>query len=794
MRIGDGSGLQSSGASSPPAHAPSRKARPPEPRIGTTRPQTRGKPATEPASAAATERTPTAEAAALDRAPARAADAPVVRRVRNARPTAGAQLAEAVQRDPAAACDLHHKLYVGDTCPAFTLTEARGALSALVALDPLSVFFKIPLAPPATQAKLFEAARNLPCFAPFESFHELELIHTHADSALAPRALAGALAMLRRLGTDAFKNTMQRFWPFWIATASRDCQDFVLHCANPALQTALEDSKALSRLTQMSADVRNAIADDLQHDPSLIAGDGLALEAHVKEVMTTHIADGVPHDEVKDALTLVESMVHHAQTGLAALSFEHARLLVRYRDVLAKASSTRVRPLDIAFFRRTTDPASYLESFARSYNTLSTAAPEWERRTRIALDMTIKANRELRVSPNLLSHVEAELPHAIRDALQWYPAEIARASSRNRERSALFARYGGQTLFPEGSLRHGTKAAALPELLRTANLAGEATGNWIGNSDSFPGYVDLEVVDDEDRRRADGILSGPFARECALVYFPEDLAGAPLKRLGHDNHLGAVGAIPNTALGAIVVDSTETAAKAREALVESGLYVPVLHPTKGLVFTPDDFDAATRALKQFTTLDDLIASDDVYSDALKTTLDTDQRQTLAVHMNLAAQHSHDVCERLGIGEPLRTTAIAAAKLHDIGKLDGGAQEDTNVIAARAQLVKVAKLDPEQMRQILLLIRYDELLGEILQGMRPSDDGFTLTPHAVDKRIQLDRVFGGTPLKNALAVTYLADLQGKGVDLFNLWGVGPKLEWLGFETVVGSSVAAKAALS
>lgn len=193
-----------------------------------------------------------------------------------------------------------------------------------------------------------------------------------------------------------------------------------------------------------------------------------------------------------------------------------------------------------------------------------------------------------------------------------------------------------------------------------------------------------------------------------------------------------------------------------------------------------DVAAMAREPKVFASLDELVASDAVYSHAYQTTLDSDNRQMLSVHMNRAARRALQLAKAVGLAPELQQVLCVAGKLHDLGKLDEGPQEETNVSAARAQLARVADLDPDTTRQVLLLIRYDELLGEILKGC----DCSSLTEFAQVKRDQLGRIFGGTPaLERALVVLYLADIQSKGVDLFTKWNIGPKLEFLGYGDIV-----------
>jgi hypothetical protein len=377
--------------------------------------------------------------------------------------------------------------------------------------------------------------------------------------------------------------------------------------------------------------------------------------------------------------------------------------------------------------------------------------------------------------PDALRNAFAEV---LRRALEPAHGETQRASVRNRERSTIFARFGGQVLAPAGTLLHGTPAAALPLLLRSANVAGEASGLAVGKSDALPGYVDFHVLD--GKTGVGSALDRAYhGAPAALLYFPDDLTGQ-VHPAGSESHVLRFGAVANTELAAIVAASDSVIEAAKTALVERELYVPIVHPEKGLVFSPSDFDALTATSKQFASLAELVDGDAVFSPAHHAQLDTDGTQSLASHMNRAVERARELASETGLGSDVVPALLAAAKLHDLGKLERGAQEDTNLAAARGALTKVAGLDRETQRRALLLIRYDELLGEILKGMEPSAEGYRFSERAVEKRALLRRVFSPAPeLEHALVVLFMADIQAKGRDYFRAWDIEGKLRHLGY---------------
>ncbi|HEU5121329.1 MAG TPA: hypothetical protein VFT59_00645 [Candidatus Saccharimonadales bacterium] len=366
------------------------------------------------------------------------------------------------------------------------------------------------------------------------------------------------------------------------------------------------------------------------------------------------------------------------------------------------------------------------------------------------------------------------------------PIEARRnATQHNMERARVIEQQGDTFVIPKGSFIHETHEYT-GVLQGTANLAGEHLGVKKLDTDSFPGFVDLVKTDDEWGDVELGSYATHrlrYAAGSALVYLPEsDVIAQPETSSGIHGHHLAFGGIANTKLG-LIVDFTEdndSIESARQAQVETGLYIPIVDRSGNLLFTPEDYRERFENLKQYQSLPELVSTN-IYSAPLYETPDPGGVGSIAEHMERSVLIARELSSQAGLDDSTASIVLAAMKLHDIGKIDDAAQEISNVAAARDVLRHVDELTNEDRRKILLLIKHDELLGEVLKNFdldSPQLQTGALPRYAWQKLEQFYRVFENEALRRAAIVVYQADVAAKNPEAWSEWQVPDKLTKLG----------------
>jgi hypothetical protein len=359
------------------------------------------------------------------------------------------------------------------------------------------------------------------------------------------------------------------------------------------------------------------------------------------------------------------------------------------------------------------------------------------------------------------------------------------ATTHNIERARLIEQLGDAFVIPKGSFIHETHE--YEGVLRgSANLAGEHLGVRKLNTDSYPGFVDLIKTDDEWGNVEIGSYATHrlrYGSGSALVYLPEaNLTTQPEPSSGYHGHHLAFGGIANTKLGFIIdfTDDKDHIEAARQAQVEAGLYIPLVDQAGNLLFTPEDYQERFEVLKQYQSLPDLVKTD-IYSAALYETPDPGGVGSIAEHMERSVAIARDLVNQAALDDNTANIVLAAMKLHDVGKTSDIAQEISNVAAAREVLRHVDELTSEDRRRVLLLIRHDELLGEILKSFELDSPGVqagTLPRYTQQKLDQFNRVFESDALRRAAIVVYQADVAAKRPEAWAEWQISDKLAHIG----------------
>lgn len=382
---------------------------------------------------------------------------------------------------------------------------------------------------------------------------------------------------------------------------------------------------------------------------------------------------------------------------------------------------------------------------------------------------------------------EAYATNTLTEVLETPIIERNQARERNFRRAQLIQEEGSNFVIPQGSLIHETMD--YDAILGSANLAGEHRGVSNLNTDSYPGFVDLIKTDGSWGQLTLGAYSEHPRRYTttpgsALIYFPDaNLTTQPETTSSHPGHHLAFAGINNTKLGLVIdlSDDEQRHEAARQAQVETGLYVPLVSRTGELLLTPEEFQERHDKLKQYRSIEDLVNAAGVYNTSLHNTPDPGGVGSIADHMERSVRITRDFIQQSELPDTTAKLVLAAMKLHDVGKTQEGAQEITNVAAARDILHQVDELTREEKRRILLLIRHDELLGEVLQNFEldtPSLQFGALPRYAQSKLDQFKRVFVDEDMRKAAIIAYQADVRAKHPSAWLEWQITDKLAAIG----------------
>lgn len=444
----------------------------------------------------------------------------------------------------------------------------------------------------------------------------------------------------------------------------------------------------------------------------------------------------------------------------------------------------------------TDDIEASIRLVSSNASSLGTTDPTWERLVVLAVDQAIAKSSMAVLIDGELKDKDPEIVRRLRENIYGNLERVfsvsleekEQASSRNNE-TLVALMEAGEINIPVGAVTHATRTKSLPLIVSSGNLAGECIGKVDKKTDSFPGYVDVQEVDDSwGKMAATSILKSPEvwgSSEALIVYFPGVLSekrenAEPFS--GHKGHRLIAGGIPSVEASLIILHepTEEQVDKIVITCVINNIFIPLISSKDGkLLFSYAEFLRRKEELKRFDNLEEMVGSSEVYSVELQETRNTNPVYTVAEHMEKVVGYATELNSGSPLDEETSLVLLAAAKLHDTGKLDPSSQELSNVSAAAEILDFVIDVTSEQKRKILLLIRNDELLGEVLKGVIINPDGsHIMTNYAKNKLAQFERIFKDEQLRSALVLLYKADVKGIGGNEYKEWQIEDKLKILG----------------
>jgi len=400
-------------------------------------------------------------------------------------------------------------------------------------------------------------------------------------------------------------------------------------------------------------------------------------------------------------------------------------------------------------------------------------APESERLVGILMGRVLSDEKELyvegRFQPKaLVGDVYREKQRqGLKKAFEYSAADVERASKRNID----LVRHQ-EWVVAEGDLLHtvGKLEKCLPVIKTKINFPKEFLGQAVNEKDSYPGYVDLQEIDPlllSEITDRPPINSHIYMSGVGIVYLSEGLVVDRVDDSGNYNHRLVPGAISFLQMKAVIIPSdlvsdAEALKKLKQIIAMTGMYVPVYDFGRNLLFGPDEFEALFEDQAAFASLDDLVSDHAMFAD-LALVKNTGEEISVLEHCYNVRQLAEKIGFRMGINGKYMDILTAAAKLHDVGKGQEGAQEITNVREAERYLDMVIGLDYETKKKILLLIRNDELLGEVLKNMEKEG----LTGYGRKKWQQFNDIFARDEmLRKAMTALYFADVLSYGDRIMN----------------------------
>lgn len=364
------------------------------------------------------------------------------------------------------------------------------------------------------------------------------------------------------------------------------------------------------------------------------------------------------------------------------------------------------------------------------------------------------------------------------------------ASRRNQDSPDQF-------LFKPGMYLHGLPATVLGSLLRNGNMCGEVLGPT-AKTDSYPFQVDYSYLLSSDNLDGQSLSQVISDKQCAsfgtdrlengngqviavtdrnrsewekgITYFAQDY---------ESNHTLILGASPSTEVHYfLLTDPAVSLPYLVKACVEEEHYIPAyaLETKDGFeegkrVFSYEDYLKAIEEKKSFLNSRQFLDSAD-YLDSYDVEQTSGAHKfTLKNHLLLATEKAQENGQNYNLTQDEQVVVNLAARLHDIGKGATGAQLIDNPVVAASFLSQIRGLSTDNKELILNLIRYDELLGDIVQGRKRPD--------------QFSRIFPNERHQRMLLSLYKADVQAIDGDtdensLYHVWQVADKLKKLELE--------------
>ena len=387
------------------------------------------------------------------------------------------------------------------------------------------------------------------------------------------------------------------------------------------------------------------------------------------------------------------------------------------------------------------------------------------------------------------SQMETFLKNRLEKGINYTVEQQESASARNAE----FANQNsGNLVFPSGTLTHYSNQNSAGGILETGNLCGECLG-FDSKEDSYPFHVDTIRLDEkvadknvrsvlkDDRTKYGGEIMYFYPYRSESDYHQNEEYKVDS---GHFNHFLIFGMLPRAELGGVVVmeDKNKEAElalfeKIKEEIIKNDIYVPVFDSQGSLLFSLEEFEEQWNKVKPYNSLAHLLVSED-YFEGLDIEQGGAHKYTLKEHSLRAQDAVMAYISNANLSKDEAEMVLAAARLHDIGKLvEGGVQEVSNVDKAREILGKTKYLGIEDKRKILKLIRNDELLGEILKGIDQDEHGFKMSKETKNKFVRFNEIFADSKEKLMVRAIYESDVKSIGGTEYEDWQVGEKLEFL-----------------
>ncbi|MFH1098369.1 MAG: HD domain-containing protein [Candidatus Uhrbacteria bacterium] len=404
------------------------------------------------------------------------------------------------------------------------------------------------------------------------------------------------------------------------------------------------------------------------------------------------------------------------------------------------------------------------------------------------------------VRPNSLESKEliALLLNRLRRIFREPTDRLLYADAENRALAERLAH--GEVTLPEGTLIHRTRLESLHAILREGNLCGEAIG-ITSVADSYPFFVDSCRVRGADapspiadiETRSEYHYEGPLALcytrrlDPEAAFRGEETSIAP----DHLHHLSFAG-LPRSELSCIIITSEskpesgqalppdEFLEQTKTAVVAGDIYVPIVDAQGKILFGSDEFDDLYEKKKPYRSLNELLKNDAALAHLDRSQPWEGHEFTLFRHLIIAQQQARRLAELYRLPEKLRPLVEAAARLHDIAKFEAHehGQEIMNVNAAERELEKVRWLDQESRRAILILIRHDELLGDVLKETALQPDGSADCTKAGEILIARFHQIFPRPLHRLLMrIVFEADVHAVGNGMYQNWQIAEKLRAL-----------------
>jgi hypothetical protein len=614
------------------------------------------------------------------------------------------------------------------------------------------------------------------------------------------------------------------------STSSPFIVEFISIHQNELGKSGLESEKIISELRKLAPSIQDNLKIKGQLFPAFTRTDELLKAKFNKK--EKEIFDSAYKDFTNEAFIRINSLATGMTTDqLTEVSAEYQRLHSMGPRSYGRANIPFGKRL-VSFSRHRKEIASILEDEAvvghslgietimesedigetvrllqKNSSSLSSTRPDWVRLADLATEMLLKpsltggedARKDLGVEVNgqIVTFkdidpaiLKNEISNRLQPALNPSPGEKAIATRRNRVLAYQIADEQAGFNVPAEWYIHSTHEVA--PIMESANLAGECIGIQKLSTDSYPGFVDLQRLDEIWRSGSitdlpkQGRLYNP---EGSFLLYPP-IQTLPAEYSPHAGHHLSLAGISNTELGLIVMQSTnkdasQDLAATKQACVAQELYVPIVNEEGELLFTPEEYDQAVAELKKYVRINHFIHDEESLRNEypeLYIAADPGGYQTIGDHIENVTFRAANMAEDLELPDDQISILLAAAKLHDVGKLaKGKPQEVANVEAANQTLIKISGLSQEQRRQILLLIKNDELLGEVLKHIEPNKDasqGFSMSPYAKEKLKQFNRVFEDDALRTLVRILYQADVRAKGETTYAEWQISEKLRFLG----------------